>query len=67
MTSDRSVYVSGLNLHCRESGPVDGPAVIAVHGHPGTGHIWDDTADALGSWRRFAGSWVSWESQGGKR
>lgn len=54
MTVDRSAVVDGLKLHYRETGPADGPALIAVHGHPSTAHTWDGTAAALDGCHVFA-------------
>lgn len=54
MTADRTAHVNGLNLHYRETGPADGPALIAVHGHPGKARIWDATAAALDGLHVFA-------------
>ncbi|WP_194895593.1 alpha/beta fold hydrolase [Catenulispora pinisilvae] len=54
MTVDHVAHVRGLNLHYRETGPTDGPALVAVHGHPGRAHIWDATAAALEGFHVFA-------------
>jgi pimeloyl-ACP methyl ester carboxylesterase len=54
MTADRHAAVNGLKLHYRETGPADGPALIAIHGHPSTAHTWDSTATALDGFHVFA-------------
>ncbi|MEY9926672.1 pimeloyl-ACP methyl ester carboxylesterase [Catenulispora sp. GP43] len=54
MTVDQIADVNGLSLHYRETGPADGTPLIAVHGHPGTAHVWDATAAALEGFRVLA-------------
>ena len=48
-TQDRTALLTDVSLHYRETGAPDGLAVIAVHGHPGTGTAasWDEAATLI--------------------
>jgi 3-oxoadipate enol-lactonase len=43
----RTVEVDGVRLACRESGPVDGPPVLALHGMISRAATWDRVAAVL--------------------
>ncbi|MEU0373006.1 alpha/beta fold hydrolase [Streptomyces sp. NPDC006283] len=43
------VTVNGVAIHYTEQGPVDGPPVILVHGHPFNRTLWAPQAEALGA------------------
>jgi pimeloyl-ACP methyl ester carboxylesterase len=45
---DQTVSANGISLHYRETGPPSGVPVIALHGHPGTASVWDETAREIG-------------------
>lgn len=55
MPSSRFAVVNGLNVHYREAGPADGPAVVVLHGIMGHSREWDHLTGALaGRFRVFA-------------
>lgn len=45
----RTVTVDGLDLHIAEAGPVDGPAVLLLHGFPECWYSWRHQLAALGA------------------
>jgi pimeloyl-ACP methyl ester carboxylesterase len=47
MTTHRIETADGLTLHVEETGPVDGPPVVLVHGWPDTSDVWAPQVDAL--------------------
>lgn len=47
MTRIESFTNDGLHFPVRDSGPVDGPIIVLLHGFPQSARIWDETAHRL--------------------